>query len=467
MTTTSGTGSLSGLGLSGLASGLDTTGIISKLMAIETQPQNQLKSQLSTLSATRIALQSLNTQIAAIATAATTASAANALTAFKATADSSAATATAGSTASAGSLSFTVTQLAQTQVSVTDPLTSWPDTTSATPSITLQVGSGATATTKTVTAASGSVDDVIDAINSGGAGVTATKIAAGSDANGVAQYRIQLRSDVTGAAGAFSVYEGADTTAPPLPATVVSAAQDASLTLYSGTAAQQVVTSSSNTFTGLMTGVDVTVSAASTSPVTVTVASDSSKAAASAADLTGKLIALFSSISTQSAVTPAQSGKPPIPGLFTGDLQVRTIDDAMLSAVTDPVNGASPSTIGIDITKDGTISFDESAFTTAMASDPAGTLATFQAIAGRVADAANAASDPVDGTLTATITSDTSQETRLSDEISDWDTRLAAIQATYQTQFNNLETALNSLQSQSSWLTSQLSGLTTNYEQSN
>ena len=49
--TTSSTGaslsttSTSGLGLSGLSSGLDTSGIITKLMAIESQPQTQLKTQ--------------------------------------------------------------------------------------------------------------------------------------------------------------------------------------------------------------------------------------------------------------------------------------------------------------------------------------------------------------------------------------------------------------------------------------
>jgi flagellar hook-associated protein 2 len=90
----------------------------------------------------------------------------------------------------------------------------------------------------------------------------------------------------------------------------------------------------------------------------------------------------------------------------------------------------------------------------------------YQTIAGRISTAATASSDSITGTLTTAITAEQSQETSISDDISNWDTRLAAIQARYQTQFNNLETALNSLQSQSSWLTSQINGLTTNYQQS-
>jgi flagellar hook-associated protein 2 len=129
------------------------------------------------------------------------------------------------------------------------------------------------------------------------------------------------------------------------------------------------------------------------------------------------------------------------------------------------VNGVqtSPSSIGITVTKTGTITFDQSAFTRAMASDPAGTMSMFQAIAGRVSDAASAASDPLTGTLTQKITSEQSQESGLNAQISDWGTRLAQIQQNYQTQFNAMELALNSLSSQASWLTSQITSLPTLY----
>jgi len=119
----------------------------------------------------------------------------------------------------------------------------------------------------------------------------------------------------------------------------------------------------------------------------------------------------------------------------------------------------SPSSIGITLTKTGTISFDQSAFTSAMASDPVGTMSMFQTIAGRISDAASAASDPLTGTLTQKITSEQSQESSLNSQISDWDTRLATIQQNYQTQFNAMELALNNLSSQASWLTGQINSL--------
>ncbi len=462
MTTTS----TSGLGLSGLSSGLDTSGIITKLMAIEQQPQTLLKNQLSNVSTYRNALQSVNTQLAAIATAAKTASTAGSLTAFTASSDTSGITATADSTAAAGSVSFTVGAVATAQTSVTGVMTAWPDASSSTPSITIKTGTGE----KTVTALSTNLDDIVAAINGGNTGVTATKINAGTDAQGNPQYRLQLRSTGTGAAGAFTAYEGVDSaTGTVLPVTTVTTAQDASITLYGGTGAEQTVTSSSNTFTGLMTGVNVTVSAVTTSPATITVKPDSSKAAGAASSLTGNLIAFFSTIATDTAVTTSSStsggtsSTSTTGAVFTGDTGIRALNDQMLSAATGAVtvNGVltSPSSIGITLTKTGTITFDQGVFTRAMASDPTGTMAMFQTIAGRISDAASAASDPLSGTLTQKITSEQSQESSLNSQISDWDTRLATIQQNYQNQFNAMETALNTLSSQASWLTGQINSL--------
>ena len=457
--------SVSGLGVSGLASGLDTTGIITKLMSIEAQPQTQLKTQLSSAASFRAALQTLNASVAAIATNAQGVSKAGALTAFTATSTTTGITAAASPKATAGSLSFSVTRLAQPQVSVTDPMPAWPDTSSARPSITITTGSGTAAATRTVTAASGSLDDVVSAINAAGTGVTATKVAAGTDSAGTPLYRLQLRSAATGAASAFSVAQGADASGAALPTTTVSTAQDASLTLWPGSAAAQAVTSSSNTFPDVLPGVDVTATVTTTTPTTLTVAPDASKATSAAASLTAGLSALFANLASQSAVSSssAAGGTRTKGGVFAGDLAVRQIRSNLLAAATDPVNGASPSSIGVTLTKDGTVTFDQAAFSAAMAKDPAGTAATFQTIAGRVAAAADVVSNQYTGTLTTRITSAQSTESRLTTQISDWDTRLAAIKANYQTQYNALETALSHLSSQASYLTSQLAGLTTKY----
>ena len=63
----------------------------------------------------------------------------------------------------------------------------------------------------------------------------------------------------------------------------------------------------------------------------------------------------------------------------------------------------------------------------------------YQAIATSVSKAATAFSDPYTGSVTKQITSEQSQQSSMTSRIGDWDTRLAAIQAQYTLQFNNLE----------------------------
>jgi flagellar hook-associated protein 2 len=472
------TTSLTGLGLSGLSSGLDTSGIVTKLMSIESQPQSQLKTQLTKLQTHTSALQSLNTAIAGIATTAKSALTANALNSFTATSSSSAASASASAGATAGITQFTVDALAQTQLSVTGTMADTSSFASADHTITLQVGGGKGVP---VTAASASVDDMISAINKAAAGVSASKVAAGKAPDGTPQWRIQLSATTGGSAGAFSVFTGSGTdpaaqmtSSSSVPLVPVAQAQDAQITLYPGSAAKQTVSSSTNTFSALPGGLSVSVSSLSSAPVSVTVAADATAATTSAQALVTGLATVFSGIASASAITTSSStsggtsSTSTSGGVFTGDSSVRLIKDALLSAATgqDEVTGKSPSSIGIVLTKDGTVSFDQNAFAAAMKQDPAGTTAMYQRIAQQVADVASTASAPLTGTLSQKVTSEQGTQSTLTSQISDWDTRLATIQAQYETQFNAMEVALNALSSQSSYLTGQINGLTTNYQQS-
>ncbi len=110
-----------GLSLDGLASGLDTTALISSMMQVEALPQTLLKNKSSSVQSMVSALQGLNGKVAALATQATTAGKPDSLDLYLATTSSDkAVTATAGPAATSGSIDFQVTQLAQTQVTVSD-----------------------------------------------------------------------------------------------------------------------------------------------------------------------------------------------------------------------------------------------------------------------------------------------------------------------------------------------------------
>jgi len=432
-----------GLSIDGLISGQDTTTLINNLIAVEAIPQTLLKGKVTAAQNYTTAVQGLNTKVAALADSATKAARPASYDLYTATSSSSQVTATTSTGIAAGVIDVTVGRLAQNQVTVTGPLTTWPDAT-----LTLTNAAG---TATVITPASGSLDDVVSAVNTAGLGITATKVAVGADG-----FRLQFSSNASGAAAGFSL------TGSTVSTVAVKPAQDAQVTLWAGTSAAQTITSASNTFTDLLPGLDVTVTAVSTSPVTLTVTRDDTAITAIASGLVTGLNDIFALITNRSAVstTTDSAGKTvTTAGLFAGDSTVRTVNQNLLSAASMPVDGHSPSEIGISITKTGTLEFDATKFAAALAKDPAGVMKTVQEISGRVQAAAASASDKYDGTLTNTITSQESQVRTMGLEISDWDLRLTAKRTSLERVYTAMESQLGTLKSQAEWLTSQVASL--------
>ncbi len=151
------------------------------------------------------------------------------------------------------------------------------------------------------------------------------------------------------------------------------------------------------------------------------------------------------------------------------------LSSQLLSSISSAIGGKSASTIGLQLAKDGTITFDASVFAAKLASDPtavtaliSGTEATtiggvttpaVTGIAGQLAALAKAASDSSTGTLVALAKGRDSLATTLQDRIDAFDIRLEARRATLTKQFTTLETALNTIKNQSSWLSSQIGQL--------
>lgn len=428
-----------GITLDGLSSGLDTTALISSLLQVEAIPQTQMKTKSAGIQSFISALQGLNTKVAALATQATALAKPDAMSPLAVSLGSDKVTAIVSAGASASTIDFSVTKLAQTQVSVSAPLTAWPDS-----SLTITAGGKSV----TVTPETTSLDDVVRAVNSADAGVRATKIAVGDG-----QYRLQLTAATSGAAASFAVSGTAATFS------TAKDAQDAELTLWAGSAAEQSITSATNTFADLLPGVAVTLNGIPTAPVTMAVARDDAKATKSASDLVAGVNDILALIASRSAVNT--SGSSVSGGLFTGESVVREVNQKILSAASLPVGTPprSPSEIGISITRSGTMEFDDKKFAAAMAADPVGVGAKVQELASRIATAATAASDKYDGALTTAITGQQGQVKELGQRILDWDLRLAARKESLQRTYTALEVALSNMKSQETWLASQINGL--------
>ena len=147
-------------------------------------------------------------------------------------------------------------------------------------------------------------------------------------------------------------------------------------------------------------------------------------------------------------------------GVFTGDSTVRNLRTALANAVQHPIDGVSPSSIGISINEKGVLSFDAEKFAQALADDPEKTQELFSGVAGRLEGVADTYSDKYDGLLTQRITGQESEVKTLKTQVERWDVRLEQRRATLERTYSQLEVQLSKLESQSSWLTGQLAALT-------
>ena len=462
---------MASMGIDGLSSGLDTTSLINSLMQVEAMPQTLLKKKVSTATTFTAALQALNSRVASLRDAAAAAAKPASWSAVTASSSAPSVTATAGATAGASSLTFTVDRLASAQTSVSAKVTDLAQVFGGTvpAAVTLTSGTGATATATTVDLTGvTTLAGFASAINRSGAGINASVVKVSAT-----ESRLQLTGTATGAAGGFDLYSGtvsqaavADGTAgTPVLARgdAITAAGDATITLFPGTSAQQPVTSATNTFAGVMTGVDVTVTEVETEPVTVSVARDDAALEKLASDLVSALGVVYSEIKSQTTTSTktGSDGRTVVSGgALSADSATRSIHLSLQSAATYPVDGMSPIEAGIVVERDGTVTFDKAKFAAAMAADPAKVQRVVAGIAARVETAADTISDPIDGTLSLKIKSQEGFNRQLSLQVEDWDRRLAVRREGLQATYTALEVSLSKLHSQQSWLAGQLASLT-------
>ncbi|MDN3309664.1 flagellar filament capping protein FliD [Microbacterium oryzae] len=442
--------------LPGLASGLDTAAIISSLMDVAAIPKTLIESKITDRNLVISNLQTLNTSLQDLAAKAKTASGTEALRSFTTSSSSDAVTVVTSDGARAFSTSIVVDAVAQRHAVVTAAASD----SSFAGTFTL-VGSDGEQNEVTATSA----EDLVKQINLAGAGVTATIVNGGVDADGNPLSRIQLTSEDTGEASAFSLHRGtaADVdagtsadVASETGAAIITEGSDAMIRLYAGTAAEQTITSASNAFTAVAAGVDITVTRAGAEPVTVAVTADPVAQTKTAETFVKQVADLLTRIDNGSKATVADAGGTTTLGVFTGDSTVRALRTGLANAIQYPVDGISPSTVGISVDRYGKLTFDAEKFGAAMEEDPEGTQALFSAVAARVEEVTTQYSDKYDGLLTKRITGQESEVRTLETQVERWDLRLDKRRETLERTYAALETQMALMNSQMSWLTQQI-----------
>jgi flagellar hook-associated protein 2 len=214
----------------------------------------------------------------------------------------------------------------------------------------------------------GTLSGVVSAINNASAGVSATAVKVGTNA-----YRLQLASTTTGANSDVDV-DGTAFTGLGSMVTLTQGA-DAQITVGSGAGAYQV-TSSTNTVTDLVPGLTLTLVSPTATPTTVTIDHD----AGSLADLVQALATAANDALNTAAQQTAYDATNQTAAPLLGDLTVQLQANRLVSAITSAVPGStlgSAGLAGLQMDKDGNVTFDRAKFLSAYQTDPTAVMNLF------------------------------------------------------------------------------------------
>ncbi|WP_350281817.1 flagellar filament capping protein FliD [Nitrosomonas sp.] len=377
----------------GIGSGLDVSGIISKLMEVEQRPLTQLntkeakqQAQLSAFGSLKSALSSFQDSVKALAKP-------SLFNSFKATlADTTLATVSTSSSAAAGTHQIEVRSLAQAQKIKSETFTTT-DTVIGSGSLTIEFGtySGGiftanaekTAKTITIDPAKSTLADIRNTINEANAGVTASIV---NDGNG---NRLVISSKDSGLANALKISvndtDGNHTDNAGLSKLAFDTSADGVRNMTETVAAQNAVMvidgitveKSSNTISDALEGVTFNLLKANPdTSTTLTIEKDKSSTEAAVKALVTTYNELEKTIGNLSRYDAANKQA----AVLTGDSTVRMIQSrvrAMLNGNQSAAGGInSLSELGISFQKDGTLALDNNKLS-AVLNDPDKNIAAF------------------------------------------------------------------------------------------
>jgi flagellar hook-associated protein 2 len=344
---------LSQVTISGAISNLDTSSIINQLVSVQGNQQTLLRNQQATQQNAADALGKMSTALAGVGSLASSLAKTSTWAGTTVTSSSASVTTSATGTTT-GSLTFDVTSLAAAHALVSVNSIASPNTVIASGPLTLTASDG---TTTSIDVGSGTLSQVVAAINAAGKGLVASAV---QTAPG--QYRLQVAATASGAASEFDL-TGLD---DPAGMDILTQGSDAAITV--GTTTTYQVTSSTNTFSGVLPGVSFTVGKQENG-VTVNATVDGSGVATQV----GKLVDAVNGVLSQISTATAWNASTKTGGALVGDYTARSLQQRLLDLV------AGSGAPGVSVTRDGTVAFDQAAFTTAFKADPTKVKAAFGA----------------------------------------------------------------------------------------
>lgn len=457
----------------GLGSGLDINSIVTALVGADKEAaQTQITTQTTANTASISAIGTIKSAMAAYQTALTALGSTTtpAFTAYSATSSSSTLTATADNTAVAGTYSVTVQNLASGS-KIASPAFSG-GSSSAISSGTLKISQNGT--DYNVTVGSGAtLQTVRDSINSSlqSKGITANII---TDTSGS---RLVLTSSTTGAGSDLTMSGISElavdgTTAFSSSSTAggyITQGADAKLTIDGLS-----VTSASNTVSSAIGGITLnlgagtlTGSSTSSTPTTITVASNTSGLQTSVQSFVTAYNTLLSAVSSLTSTTTDSEGNV-VAGAMTYDNLPRSLQASLRSVLSTANSGSGSLTVlsqlGVTTGTNGQLSFDTTKFTTAMSDKGLGSQiqSMFSGTNGIVArmSAVLTPYTQTGGILDQRSTQLNKTKSQLSDQQDALDLHVTTFTATLTAKYNAMDTLVGQMKAQATSITSFFDSLT-------
>ena len=424
----------------GIGSGLDIESMISQLMALERRPLQQIQQRKNDVRVEISANGQLKGAISRFQSAAKALTDRDALNGVSAkSSDEAVVTVSAGSSADTGSHAITVTRLATTHRLSS---AAFADADTAIGTGTLDIAVGGNTLSLNLADGNNTLAQVRDAINADPAnpGVTASIITVDAGA------RLILTSNETGLANAISVTPGGGLAGMTL--SEVEPALDAQLKVDGFD-----ITSASNTVSGAIAGVTLTLKAAGSASVDFT--SDSSGIGDAAQEFVNAYNGLRGNIKALRRTSLA--GDSILLGIE------RSVNARLSSGVAMPdASNGFLFEAGITFDKEGDLNFDSAKLADAMAADPDRVFDLFGAEAtgmGVVLDGFLDRYVAAEGLIDSRIESLESRDRTLDARVESAEFRLEKTEARLRKQFTALDSLLGQLQVTSSFLSQQLLSL--------
>lgn len=436
---------------SGLSSGLDTSALVTQLVAAERSTADVIATRQSDLNTQKSIVGSLSSALAALGTVARGMDLASELQPRAAASSDAHVTVAASSGAAATVHDVRVGQLARGQITGSRTFTSADAGVLGAGSLSITVGT----TTKTIEyGATDSLAEIASKINSSGAAASASVLFDGTS------YRLMVAATATGTAAAPVFSDGGDGLGLSNLANIKIAARDAIATIDG-----VEVTRGSNVISDALAGITLTLvspHAATDANAAVSVTQDTNSVRDKLKGLVTAYNAVNSALRAQLDYTGSKKGT----NTLFGDATLRQLQGAVGSLMSagygdttlGPESALTIGGVGLVRAKDGSLTLDEAKLMAVLSTSPNAVtdLFTTGGFAAAVTKLTDAYSRSGDGILAGKTQGMTARQTVLQTQVDRINARADALKIQLEAQFTKLETAMTKLKSQSSFLSSVL-----------